>query len=349
MNGSTFMLEKLIETLNSAGKPTRLYETPDSTRVLILPHGGRILGLYAPGDSENFLWTHPALESPETASAFYAGSQWQNSGGDRTWLAPEADFFFPNFPKLDKYWQPRELDPGNYQVDAGGRLTNRLRLTPSRSKRQIEMQICKSVLPAPNPLRYEHCAYRAEYAGYTLQTYLELIGGEAGTECIGLWDLMQLPHGGDLLVRTYSRSEPKVYMGQISTDDLIVGDHLIRYKMRAKGEHKIGIRAVATTGRAGYLYARGDVFSLVIRNYTVNPSGEYMDFPWSDEGDLGYSTQACNVNSGLGSFSELEYHHPAIGRGTGQIRCVDESQVWAFRGTLRDVQSVARRLLSSEI
>ena len=33
-------------------------------------------------------------------------------------------------------------------------------------------------------------------------------------------------------------------------------------------------------------------------------------FPWNDLGDFGYSTQACNVNSNLGEFSELEYHIP---------------------------------------
>ena len=38
--------------------------------------------------------------APATAAEFYAGDQWQNSGGDRTWLAPEVDFFFPNYPSF---------------------------------------------------------------------------------------------------------------------------------------------------------------------------------------------------------------------------------------------------------
>ncbi len=32
---------------------------------------------------------------------------------------------------------------------------------------------------------------------------------------------------------TFFRSQPKIYMGAIVDEDLIVGDHLIRYKMRA--------------------------------------------------------------------------------------------------------------------
>jgi len=347
------MLARLIKTLEATGKPTQLHEGPDGTKVLILPYGGRILGLFAPGSPENFYWTHPALASVESARAFYESGVWHNSGGDRTWLAPEADIFFPNFPKLDKYWQPRELDPGNYQVDTTGgslRLVNRLNLTLSRSKQRVELELTKSVTAAPNPLRYERGRYdpeNVEYAGYTLHTSLELMGADKGNSAqVGLWNLLQLPHHGDLLVPTYVRAVPKVLMGTVAPDDLLVTDHLIRYRMRASGEHKIGIRAVETTGRVGYLYPTNGQFALVIRNFFVNPSGEYVDVPWADPGDLGYSTQACNVKSALGSFSELEYHCPAIGAGTGRIRYDDESAIWAFRGPEDRIQAIARSLLS---
>ena len=350
------MLARLIETLEAIGKPTRLHEGPDGSKVLILPHGGRILGLFAPGNPENFFWTQPALESAESARAFYESGVWHNSGGDRTWLAPEADVFFPNFPKLDKYWQPRELDPGNYEIDTTGgsmRLVNRLHLTFSRSKQRVELELTKSVAPAPNPLRYERGRYdpeNVEYAGYTLHTSLELMGADKDTtDQVGLWNLLQLPHHGDLLVPTYVRAVPKILMGVVATDDLLVTDYLIRYRMRASGEHKIGIRAVETTGRVGYLYPTNDQFALVIRNFFVNPSGVYVDVPWADTGDFGYSTQACNVKSGLGSFSELEYHCPAIGARTGRIRHDDESAVWAFRGTEDRIRPIARGLLSPEV
>jgi hypothetical protein len=347
------MLERLVETLNGVGKPTELYQSPDGARVLILPYGGRILGLFTPRNPENFYWTHPALESVETARAFYASDVWQNSGGDRTWLSPEADIFFPNFPKLDKYWQPRELDPGNYKLEATGgglRLVNRLSRTFSRSKQQVELEITKSVRSAPNPLRYErglNDPASVEYAGYTLHSSLELIGTEKNNPVeVGLWNLVQLPHNGDLLVPTYVRAVPKILMGMVAPEDLIVTDHLIRYRMRASGEHKIGIRAVAATGRVGYLYPTNNQFALVIRNFLVNPSGEYVDVPWSDTEDLGYSTQACNIDSGLGSFSELEYHSPAIGHRIGQIHCDDESVIWAFRGTWDRIHAIAKSLLS---
>ena len=119
------------------------------------------------------------------------------------------------------------------------------------------------------------------------------------------------------MVPTYARAKPKIYFRTVIPEDLIVEDHLVRYRMHAVGEHKIGIRAVATTGRVGYLCPVAHQAALIIRNFSVNPSGEYVDVPWDDTDDLGYSTQACNVNSALGSFSELECPHPGNRRRNG--------------------------------
>ena len=353
------MLNELVETLDRVGKPTEEFRSPDGSTVLLLPYGGRVLGLFASGAPENFYWTHPALREVQSAQAFYTGGAWHNSGGDRTWLAPEVDIFFPRYPDLDMstYWQPRQLDPGDYQVvreNGAVRLVNRLTLTLSRSKEQVALEMAKWVGPASNPLRYEP-GWTSEdsvrYAGYTQHTSLAL--AEPGRETsakIGLWNLVQMPHGGDLLVPTYSQAEPKVYMGQIGPADLIVTSQLVRYRMRAHGEHKIGLRAAAMTGRVGYCYPAGDGESaLIVRSFFVNPSGEYVDVPWREPGNFGFAIQACNVDSGLGSFSELEYHVPAIGAGTGLASYEDVSQIWAFRGPAGSIRSIARRLLSPEI
>ncbi len=346
-------MENLVSTLNAVGKTTAVYESPDGSKVLILPHGGRILGLFAPQREENFFWTHPALASVESAQAFYQSSEWHNSGGDRTWLAPEVDIFFPNFPNLDPYFQPRQLDPGNYRLDHtidGPQLVNDLHLTLSRSQRQVGLRITKSVGPALDPLRHELLSSGVEYAGYTLRTSLELMcPSSSGPERIGLWNLLQLPHGGEMWIPTYSKCHPNLIMGAVAAPDLAVGERLIQYKMGAVGEDKIGIRAVATAGRVGYFYPDGDQSALVIRNFFVNPSGEYVDVPWDNTADFGYSFQACNIKGNQGPFSELEYHSPAIGAGTGRTRSIDESQVWAFRGTSAEIRAIAHTLLSSDM
>ena len=353
------MLQQLIATLKAVGKPAELHQTEDGTRILVLPYGGRILGVFAPGSEENFLWTNSALDNPETARAYYASDDWQNSGGDRTWLAPEVDFFFPKFPNIDiaGYWQPRSLDPGNYELTKtthGVRLTNRLTIEGFRSRKRVLLEITKSVAAAANPLRHESSMRTAavEYAGHTLVTSLKIVDTQPNDAfLVGLWSLTQMPHQGELFIPTYSKTEPRIYFGLVDAppDELAMSDRLVRFKMRAAGEHKIGVRAAATTGRIGYIYPTGSKHALIVRNFFVNPSGEYADVPWTEPDDLGYSTQACSVNSRWGMFSEMEYHVPAIGGNTGLSHVEDRSQLWAFRGSREDIVKIARTLLSNEI
>ncbi|MGA7633632.1 MAG: hypothetical protein WCB11_22955, partial [Terriglobales bacterium] len=168
---------------------------------------------------------------------------------------------------------------------------------------------------------------------------------------VGLWSLTQMPHQGELFIPTYSKADPWIYFGLVDTppEELAVSDRLVRFNMRAAGEHKIGLRSAVTTGRIGYLYPSGDKHALIIRNFFVNPSGEYADVPWTEPDDRGYSTQACSVNSRWGMFSEMEYHVPAIGGDTGLNHVDDRSQLWAFRGSRSDILKTARALLSNEI
>jgi hypothetical protein len=353
------MLTDLIATLKAVGKPTELYQTEDGTRLLILPYGGRILGVFAPGSEENFLWTNSALNSVESARAYYASDDWQNSGGDRTWLAPEVEFFLPKFPNVDiaGYWQPRSLDPGNYELiksNQGVTLRNRLAIDAFRSRKRVSLEITKSVAAAPNPLRYDTKIQTGavEYAGHTLLTSLEIVDSNGNdAPMVGLWSLTQMPHQGELFIPTYAKADPRIYFGLVETPrgELAMSDRLVRFKMRAAGEHKIGVYAAVTTGRIGYLYPAGDKYALIIRNFFVNPSGEYADVPWTELDDRGYSTQACSVNSRWGMFSEMEYHVPAIGGVTGLNRMEDRSQLWAFRGAREDIVKIARSLLSNEI
>jgi hypothetical protein len=322
----------------------------DGVRIAVLEHGGRVLGLYAPGSDRNFLWTHRAMASEAGAVELFGSDQWHNSGGDRTWIAPEVDFFLPRFPDTSIYVQQRELDPGRYKLTmerSAAVLQARMSLRSSRTGEDVQLRIARRVAPATQPLRHERGVDAGvAYAGYTLITSLELVS--PSRTAVGLWQLLQLPHGGEMLIPTYAGARPLVYFGSIADRDLSAEQGLVRYAMRSPGEHKIGIRAVSTTGRVGYAWRDGGQWSLVVRDFGVDPSGQYVDVPWSDPADLGYAVQACNVsNAALGSFSELEYHVPAIGGDTGRIQCEDVSQVWAFRGTHIAIADVSRRLLGA--
>ena len=345
----------LVKVLEEVGKPARIFKTADDTSVLVLPYGGRVLGLFAAKSARNFYWTNTALDDVKSARAFYAGNQWKNSGGDRTWLAPEVDLFFPKFPQRETYFQQRSLDPGDYKVvetKSGFQLVNDLTVKFSRSGEDVSLKITKGFGTAKNPLRYERGLplEGLEYAGYTQYTSLELTGNsKRAKERVGLWILVQMPHGGDLLIPTFGRAEPRHIFSTIGTippEDLITTDHLIRYRMREKGEHKISVRGVSVCNRVGYIHSDGNRWVLIIRNFVTNPSGEYVDVPWTETDYFGYAVQACNVDSNLGTFSELEYHIPAIGGDTGATQCHDTAQVWAFRGSKQQIGAIAKTLLT---
>lgn len=348
------IMNALPKRLGRAGTATAILVGTEGSRILVLPHGGRILGLFAAGSDENFLWTNPVLDDEASAKAFLASNEWHNTGGDRTWLAPERDFFRPDYPAISRYFQPRQLDPGRYrcqQTDRGVRLTCDLELHSYRTREDLRLRIVKEIEPAANPFHEVPDLRRLTdlpFAGYALRSTLE-VRGKAGRTVAGLWHLLQLPHGGRMLIPTRFRARPARYFGSLSRRDLVVGDRLIQYAMRRPGEHKIGVRAIALTGRAGYLYPCLRGWALVVRNFFVNPSGSYVDA--LPDGVLpADGFQACNVcNTKLGQFSELEYHVPAIGGATGLTRCEDVSQVWAFRGPLAAIRRVAAALLGEDV
>jgi len=346
----------MVRILRSIGYPVTSLAYPDGSRLLLLPHGARVLGLYTASDDQNFFWTNPALEAAKTARAFLKSDNWHNSGGDRTWISPEIDIFFPNFPKLEVYRVPPQLDPGHYEpvgrnaVSYSGSCT----LSLGRSRQTIRLKILKSWGSAPNPLRYEakwKSLKSVQYAGYTQRTTLRLVrGSDQQAATGGIWNLLQLPPGGDFLAPTHTRTQPTVYFGTIPRGDLVTQQHAVRYTMSAQGVQKIGIPASAATGRAGYLYQQGGRWALVVRNFFVDPSGEYVDVPWNRDGqvgDRGIAIQACNVHCDLGRFAEMEYHAPALGGYTGVTCREDVSQVWAFRGPRKLIQMIAHLLVSS--
>lgn len=93
-----------------------------------------------------------------------------------------------------------------------------------------------------------------------------------------------------------------------------------------------------------YLRHEGRTASLVVRSFQPDPSGIYADAPVDRPTKTGFALQACNVNSTLGAFSEMEHHAPAIGCDTGLRRRHDVSHVWGFRGPRAAIEDVMRVL-----
>jgi len=348
------MMNELAETLAQAGKSTEVLETPDGTRLLLLPYGARVLGLYTPQNDESFYWVNPKLQRGDTARALLDSDEWHNPGGDRTWLAPELDVFFPDYPSTKRYQQPRELDMSDYAVErtAGGlRMARRMTLDLARPGCDVDLELAKWLGPAPNPLRHDtEIAWALEalqYAGYTQRTTLELMDKPDERIRVGIWNLMQLPSGGDLIVPTYARANPQTCFGAIPPEHLTIEDRLLRLAVRFADSHKIALRGSTTCGRAGYVYPQGNEWSLVVRNFFIDPSGEYVDVQQFAPDEFGYAVQFCRVDNELGDFFEVEYHAPALGAPPEPSRADDVSQVWAFRGRREAIEAVSRHLLGA--
>jgi hypothetical protein len=189
-----------------------------------------------------------------------------------------------------------------------------------------------------------------QYAGYTQRVVLESLDKSGEPPVVGIWNLMQLPPGGELLVPLYSRAQPQKCFGDVPADRITLDNHLLRVKVDFPGSHKIAMKAASLCGRTGYIYAQGDRWSLAIRNFFVNPTGEYVDVQRHDPDDLGYAFQMCRVDEiEFGSFCEMEYHAPAMGNLPDVAQSMDVSQVWAFRGTREAINAIAGKLLGANV
>ena len=341
------MIELLAEVLTRAGKRVERWDSADGTSALVLEHGGRVIGLYAPNVNHNLLWTHPAFESASSTERFFRSTDWHNSGGQRTWLSPEKSFFLPNYPTTFEYYQPRQLDPGRYYLEMqreGIRLNVECVLDDLYSRSQIHVAIEKSIRGAADPLRHMS-PHRANYAGITLCSQLKLLNPTNCVSRVSLWSLLQVPHGGELILPTISKASAVVYFGDIAQEDVQIEDHSVSYRMTAKGKQKLGFEAYSQTGRIGYIYQTGEGSHLVVVNCQVHPSLEYVDAPWRNPDAPACAVQVCNVNCDLGVFSELEYHSPALDPEKGRASCFDESQIWTYSGEPKAIEEAAHLLL----
>jgi len=349
-------LRELCATLKRAGRPARRLDFPTGT-VMVLPQGGRAIGLFPKNSQANFFWNNDALRSAAGIRKLYAKSRWPNPGGDRTWLAPTTELFVSDLERFWETWrEPVAMDPADYVCrKSGGRLhlVNRATLELRRRGQTVELEIDKSFAPASDPLRTEPPITEPyAYAGFTTSVTLKIVREPKQSSVpIGLWQLLQLPPGGELMVATHCPAKTQVIFGDLPAGHLEREAHCVRYRMQAPTTAKVAIRGVHVTGRMGYVSKNAEGgWDLVVRNCFVDPSGEYVDTPFDDVNDRGDAVQACNVvePSIGGSFSEMEHHAPAVGADTGRQTGTDVSQIWAFRGSRRVIGRISKTLLGSK-
>lgn len=346
----------LIEALRGAEHPAVELRGVEGGALLFLPFGARVLSLFAEEEGRNLYWTNPQLALKAQAARVFASPDWVHTGGDRTWISPEVDTCVGDITNpWGSYKVPYNLDPGHYLVERGGgvvKASASVRAPLHRRKTFCDVEIEKAVRMIPNPLRRESQARdwlgEVHYVGYEQTTSLRLLSTPDPAVQVGIWNIIALPAGGEMLVPALGRITVRTYFGSAGPEHLTVGERSVHLRIDGQVQYKVGLRAASLTGRAGYLRSLGaNSWGLVVRNFAVNPSGEYIDVPWDGPEELGYAFEAYNDDGKLGAFGELEYHVPAIGGDTGLTSSVDQSQVWAFSGPERRVRAIAELLLGA--
>ena len=349
---------RLIAALRGAEHPAIELRGVEGGALLFLPFGARVLGLFAEDDGPNLFWADSRMARPEEAARVFASSEWVNIGGERTWISPEVDTCIGDIADPWRtYKVSYSMDPGRYMVERNGgaiKASATMRVPIHRKKTTCDVGVEKKIRMIPNPLRSETQVrdWLAEvpYVGYELATSFQLLATPDPAVQVGLWNIIALPAGGEMLVPTLGKAAVRTYFGSAGPEHLTVAEGSVRLRIDGRAQYKIGLRAATLRSRAGYLRPLGGgSWALVVRNFAVNPSGEYIDTPWDSPEELGYAFEAYNDDGKLGAFGELEYHVPAIGGVTGLTSCVDQSQVWAFSGPEERIRAVAKLLLGPEV
>ena len=320
-------MDHLYESLKQAGhEPVVL-----GNKILVLPFAGRVLGLY-PDEETNQFWVNESLSNGEAASSFFNGEGWLNIGGDRTWISPEMETHTSDMEHYpDNIDVPNAVDPGSYMVkeadDKSVTLESVMNVNFNQNNMLIKLNLKKQVVmmddsPVALP---EH----VEFAGYYLNSSLSLIEPLNGPVRPGLWNLIQVPGGGEIIVPVKPGVKPRAFIG---TPEFSLEGNIIKCRVDTDASYKFSVKAGHRKGLMVYCSTEHEQSSLVVRKFNVEDEVLYADYPCLDPADEGYMTEIYIDDGMYGGFGELEYHSPAIDIGNGEEEINDSSETWAFSG-----------------
>ena len=314
-------------------KKARLETAVVGEKILVIPFGGRIIGLY-PDGANNVLWVNPKLEDPEAAASFVSDPEWGgwvNLGGDRTWISPEIDTHVGDPERLfETYKVPTDVDPAAYKItdqsEKSLTLSTEMKLLFKRANVDVDLGVTKkidSIDTSPIPVESE-----VAFTGYVLETSLQALSDLAADVNPAIWNLLQVPGSGRIFLPVREGAVERNFFGR---PDLSTENSVMTCPVSSSENIKFALRASQSTGWMLYHRSDGDTATLLVRRYELGDDSEYFDVPYDDLADGGYATEIYIDDGAMGGFGELEYHSPALTPSKGG-KITDTSETWAFLG-----------------
>lgn len=225
-------MHNLVSKLNNYNQNYHILKSKNA-RVLIIEHGGRILGVDL--GIGNFLWVNDNLEN------CFMGKDW-NLGGIRTWLSPERNFFYHSPIEFNEWYCQSGIDPANYKF-----IKKKSKVVKLESNIEAVDQITKEKIFGKLVKKIELKEHTREEDNQKLTISQEsklTIDNYEGD--IALWTLVQVPasqeSNGHILIPTKKHPEPVHYFNRIPNDYLSVHKSIIDFKIDGNKELKLGLR-----------------------------------------------------------------------------------------------------------
>jgi hypothetical protein len=317
-------------------------------KVAVSLIGGRVIGMAFSPKDENLIWSNPELSNTELLRE-HPERLLGGIGGDRLWFGPEFAYHWKGKPDLvnfKNYKVPESEDPGEYHFilrdDFSIKMRLATRLSDRRDRRKVSFKLDRTIISTSPPLHQNSSLMRGvDFVGFRTQHYIQIQHAAPG-KCLDLWHLLQMPAGSTLMVPIRGKPKPLEYFNKGSWE--IYSDHL-SWKISGQASAKIGFDLNQVTGRTGVIRRLSDGrWVLLIRQFPVLPGLFYCDGPSEEKA----GAQVVQCWDGFG-FGEMEYHSPAVGGPPLAKEYAETSLLWAFGGSAKAIEGIAKELLGISI
>lgn len=341
--------EELIRRLELGGVKNRVVAISENFSLLVAERGGRVLGIFEDGRSDNLLWTAPQLREERTAADFLKSTAW-NYGGDRLWFGPEIRY---SVSDRQRFWEtlhtPEAIDPGQYWMSDDGctAVQDVTITTQDGTAATAAFRVWKTVSVCLDPLRCMPNA-AALRRGVDFGGFTQTIRVEGSGAAVEPWSLLQVMPGGKIYIPMYAPERGTDYYEPAAPFET-VREHCAVLEASGRDRYKVGYHAAAVTGRLGYACRWNGRCCLLVRNFPNDPEGRYEEEPPLRPGVRGFSVHIYNDGGPVDGFSEIECSLSALFGDGGRAAGVDAISTWLYAGEEASLKEIGRTLLGCEV